>query len=82
MKSKQGCKESKGVNAKKPKKERGFEQAIQGLAKSQQLPDEMLKMFNQLGLGTPRDDCSGNCITCKKKVSCETYKKIRDCFAG
>jgi hypothetical protein len=82
MKSKQEDKRSKGVVSKNLEKEPGFEEIVKGLAKSQQLPDELLKLVSELGSGTPKDDCSGNCITCKKKVSCETYKKIRDCFTG
>ena len=82
MKNKQGRRGSKGITARKSEKEAGFEEVVKGLTKSQQLPDELLKMFSELGLGTPKNDCSGNCITCKKKVSCETYKKIRDCFTG
>ena len=82
MKSKQEHRRSKGVTPRKSQKKRGLEEAVKGLAQSKQLPDEFLKMFTELGLGTAKDDCSGNCITCKKKVSCETYRKIRDCFTG
>lgn len=82
MKKKQERRKPKGVTPKKPEKESGFEETVKKLTKSQQLPDELLKMFSELGLGAPKDDCSGNCITCKKKVSCKTYKKIRACFTG
>jgi len=82
MKSKHDDRRSKRVRPRSAEKEGGFEKPVKGLAKSQQLPDEFLKMFYELGLGTPKYDCSGNCITCKKKVHCETFKKIRDCFAG
>ena len=82
MKSKHAHRRSKGVTVKRSEEEGSFEVAIKRLAKSQQLPDELLKMYSALGLGTPKDECSGNCITCKKKVGCETYKKIRNCFTG
>ena len=82
MKSKHEHRRSKGVASKNLEKEPGFEEMFKGLEKPQQLPVELLKMFSELGLGTPKDDCSGNCITCSKKGSCETYKKIRDCFTG
>ena len=82
MKSKHDHRRSKGVTPRKSENERGFEETVKELTKPQQLPEELLKMFSELGLGTPKDDCPGNCITCKKKVSCETYKKIRDCFSG
>ena len=82
MKSEHDHRKSKGVTSRRSVKKRGFDEAVKGLAKSQQLPDDFLKMLSVLGLGTPKDDCSGNCISCKKKVGCETYKKIRDCFTG
>ena len=82
MKSKHERRGSKGVTTRKAEKEPNLEETIKGLAKSQQLPDELLKMVLELGLRVPKDDCSGNCITCKKKFRCETYKKIRDCFTG
>lgn len=82
MKSKHDYRRSKGVRPRRAEKEGGFEEAVKGLGKSQQLPGEFLKIFGELGLKTPKDDCSGNCITCKKKVHCETFKKIRDCFTG
>ena len=82
MKSKHAHRRSKAVTVRRSEKEGSFEEAIKRLAKSQQLPDELLKMFSEFGLGTLKDDCSGNCITCKKKIGCETYKKIRGCFTG
>ena len=82
MKSKHTRRKSKGVTVRESEKEGYFEETIKKLVKSQQLPDELLKMFSEFGLATLKDDCSGNCITCKKKVGCETYKKIRNCFTG
>lgn len=82
MKRKQERRGSKGVNPRKPEKETGLEETVKELTKTQQLPGELLKMLSELGLRNQKDDCSGNCIACKKKVSCETYKKIRDCFTG
>ena len=82
MKSKFEHKRSKGVDSKHLEKEPGFEEIFKELEKSQQLPVELVKMCSELGLGAPGDDCPGNCIICNKKVSCETYKKIRDCFTG
>jgi hypothetical protein len=82
MKNKHAHRRSKGITVRRSEKEGGFEESIKILAKSQQLSDELLKMFSELGLENSKDDCSGNCITCKKKVGCETYNKIRDCFTG
>ena len=82
MKSKKERSGSKGNPARKSEKELSFEESVKEFTTSQQLPEEFNKMFTELGINTGKDDCSGNCITCKKKVSCETYRKIKDCFTN
>ena len=82
MKSKKERSGSKGKLTRKSEKELSFEESVNEFTTSQQLPEKFNMMFAALGINTGKDDCSGNCITCKKKVRCETYRKIKDCFAN
>ena len=82
MKRKKNRSGSKENLTKKAEKELIFEDSVKEFTTSQQLPEKFNMMFAELGINTGKDDCSGNCITCKKKVSCATYKKITDCFGN
>jgi hypothetical protein len=82
MKSKKGRPRSKASPTRKSEKELSFEESVKEFTPSQQLPEMFNMMFAELGINTGKDDCSGNCITCKKNVRCETYRKIKDCFAN
>ena len=82
MKSKKERPVSKRTPARTSEKEMSMEEAVKEFTASQKLPPEFSKMLTELGINSGKDDCGGNCITCKKKVSCETYRKIKDCFAN
>ena len=82
VKSKKGRPGLKETPARKSEKELSFEESVKEFTTSQKLPPEFSKMFTELGMNSGKDDCGGNCITCKKKVGCETYRKIKDCFTS
>lgn len=82
MKSKKERPGSKRTPARKSEKELNLEEAVKKFTSSQQLPPEFSKLFTELGINSGNDDCGGNCITCKKKVGCETYRTIKDCFTN
>jgi hypothetical protein len=82
MKSKKARPGSKKTSARKLEKELSLEESVKEFTTSQKLPPEFSKMFAELGINSGKDDCGGNCIPCKKKVGCETFIKIKDCFTG
>jgi hypothetical protein len=82
MKSKKERSGSKENTTRKSEKELNFEESVKEFTTSQQLPEQFNKMFAEIAINTGKEDCSGNCITCKKQVGCETYRKIQDCFTG
>ena len=82
MKSKKERPVSKRTPARTTEKETSMEESDKEFTASQKIPPEFSKMLTELGIKSGKDDCGGNCITCKKKVSCETYRKIKDCFTN
>ena len=82
MKSKKERPVSKRTPATTSEKETSMEESVKEFTATQKLPPEFSKMFTELRINSGKDDCCGKCITCKKKVSCETYRKIKDCFTN
>ena len=77
---KKGTTGSKVIPIKKPEGEMSFAEQVEDFTKHHKVPDELSRIFTELGLSHVKDGCSGNCITCKKKAGCETYSKITGCF--
>ena len=80
MKRKKNTIGTKVIPIKKPQNEMRFEDQVKLFTKFYKNPGEFSKIFTELGFTYVKDGCTGNCIPCKKKKSCETYRKIMKCF--
>jgi len=80
MKHKKNTSSTKVIPIKKPQNEMGFEDQVKLFARFYKNPDEFSKIFTELGFTYVKDGCTGNCIPCRKKKRCETYREIMKCF--
>ena len=80
MKRKKNTIGTKVIPIKKPQNEMSFEDQVKLFTMFYKSPGEFSKIFTELGFTYVKDGCNGNCIPCKKKKSCETYRKIMKCF--
>jgi hypothetical protein len=80
MKTKKDSPGSQVIPIKKPEKEMSFEDQLKKFTRYHKSPDEFSRIFTELGFRYVKDGCSGNCIPCRKKGSCETYREIKGCF--
>jgi hypothetical protein len=80
MRRKKDAPSSKVTPIKKPENKMSFEEQVNKFTRYHKNPDEFSKIFTELGFSYVKDGCSGNCIPCRKKASCETYSQIKECF--
>jgi hypothetical protein len=80
MKTKKDSPGAKVMPVKKPEKAMSFEEHVKEFTGYHKNPDELSKIFTELGFRYVKDGCSGNCVPCKKKAHCATYREIKGCF--
>ena len=80
MRRKNDASNSKVIPIKNPEGEMSFEEQVKKFTQFYKNPNEFSKIFTELGFSYAKDGCSGNCIPCRKKASCETYSEIKECF--
>jgi len=80
MKTKKNSPGSKVAAMKKPEKGMSFEKHVKEFTGYHKNPDGLSKIVAELAARHGKDDCAGNCVPCKKKAHCETYREIKGCF--
>jgi hypothetical protein len=61
-----------------PGKELSFEEIVEKFDEYMHDPEQLNKIFSELGFSYVDDECEGDCPHCEKKNSCTVYANTKD----